>query len=208
MRLRVIFQKNEHMRYTGHLDLHRSWERTFRRAKLPLAYSQGYNPQPKINLAAALPLGFTSQGEVADFWLEEDLPLLEIELALLEVLPPGLEIVSLSRAEQKEASLQSQVAAAEYEITFLDPVSSLNEDIQAILAAESLPRERRGKPYDLRMLIEHLEILPADEKGRPRIRVCLTSRPGATGRPEELLEVLNIPVQAARVHRVSLLFEA
>jgi radical SAM-linked protein len=44
------------MRYTGHLDLHRAWERTFRRARLPLAYSQGFHPQPRLNLACALPL--------------------------------------------------------------------------------------------------------------------------------------------------------
>ena len=61
------------MRFTGHLDLHRAWERTFRRAGLPLAYSQGFNPHPRLNLASALPLGFTSEGEVIDVWLEQDL---------------------------------------------------------------------------------------------------------------------------------------
>jgi radical SAM-linked protein len=208
MRLRVIFQKNEHMRYTSHLDLHRAWERTFRRARLPLAYSQGFNPQPKINLAAALPLGFTSQAEVGDFWLEENRILEEIKLALLGVLPPGLEIVSLSQAEQKEASLQSRVSAAEYEITLLDPVEDLDGKIQSILNAESLPRERRGKPYDLRVLVEKLEMVRVGENERPRLSVRLTSRPGATGRPEELLEELKIPVEAARVQRVCLLFEA
>lgn len=207
MQIRVIFHKNEHMRYTGHLDLHRAWERTFRRAKLPLAYSQGFNPQPKINLAAALPLGFTSQGEVADFWLEETRTLEEIETALLEVLPPGIEIASIRQVEQKEASLQSRVIAAEYEITLLDPVGTLAEDLHLLLEAESLPRQRRGKPYDLRPLIEMLEMIPPDSKGRPRMRARLTSRPGATGRPEELLEALNIPVQAARIHRICLYFE-
>ncbi len=59
-RLRLTFAKTAAMRYTGHLDLHTTWERTLRRARLPLAYSQGFHPQPKIQLASALPLGFTS----------------------------------------------------------------------------------------------------------------------------------------------------
>jgi radical SAM-linked protein len=71
MRLRITFAKTEAMRFTGHLDLHRTWERCFRRARLPLAYTQGFNPHPRLNLAAALPLGFTSQGEMIDAWLEQ-----------------------------------------------------------------------------------------------------------------------------------------
>jgi radical SAM-linked protein len=206
MRVRITFCKNEHMRYIGHLDLHRTWERTFRRARLPLAYSQGFNPQPRMNLAAALPLGFTSEGEVGDFWLEQTLSVEEIQKALLPVLPPGLQILSISDAERSEASLQSLVRAADYMITLLDPHPTLAEEVQAILDAPGLPRERRGKSYDLRALIDHLELLPADEVGRTRLFTRLTSLPGATGRPEELLDVLNVPVEAARVHRLSLLF--
>jgi radical SAM-linked protein len=70
MRIQITFSKTGAMRFTGHLDLHRAWERTFRRAALPLAYSQGYNPRPKMNLASALPLGFTSECEVIDVRLE------------------------------------------------------------------------------------------------------------------------------------------
>jgi hypothetical protein len=91
-------------------------------------------------------------------------------------------------------------------ITLLDPHPTLAEEVQAILDAPGLPRERRGKSYDLRALIDHLELLPADEVGRTRLFTRLTSLPGATGRPEELLDVLNVPVEAARVHRLSLLF--
>jgi radical SAM-linked protein len=208
MRLRITFWKNENMRYIGHLDLHKAWERSFRRARLPLAYSQGFNPQPKMNLAAALPLGFTSQGEVGDFWLEEDLPLDEVRHKLEPALPPGLELISMCCAEPREASLQSLVCAADYEITLLDPLSALEEKVEAILKAVNLPRERRGKAYDLRALIEKLERLPPDDLGRKRLFVRLTSLPGATGRPEELLEVLEVPVEAARVHRTFLHFNS
>ena len=82
MRLRIGFAKNDLMRFTGHLDLHRSWERIFRRAGLPLAYTQGFSPHPRINLASALPLGFTSEAELVDVWLEAELPLDEIARTL------------------------------------------------------------------------------------------------------------------------------
>ena len=66
MRVRITFSKQGALRFIGHLDLHRLWERAMRRANLPLTYSQGFHPQPKISLAAALPLGFSSRGEVLD----------------------------------------------------------------------------------------------------------------------------------------------
>lgn len=78
MRLRLTFAKTDAMRFTGNLDLHRTWERTIRRAGLPLAYSQGFHPQPRLNLASALPLGFTSQFEMVDVWLENEMPLEQI----------------------------------------------------------------------------------------------------------------------------------
>ena len=90
MRLRSTFSKTEAMRFTGHLDLHRTLERTMRRANLPLTYSEGFNPRPKITLASALPLGFTSEAEVVDFWLKEDLPIKEISMALVKAAPPGI----------------------------------------------------------------------------------------------------------------------
>jgi uncharacterized protein (DUF2344 family) len=69
MRIRAEFAKTEAMRFTSHLDLYRAWERLLRRAGLPLQFSQGYNPRPKLQLAAPLPLGMTSQVEIIDFWL-------------------------------------------------------------------------------------------------------------------------------------------
>jgi radical SAM-linked protein len=206
MRLRITFSKTEEMRYTGHLDLHRTWERTFRRARLPIAYSQGYHPQPKINLAAALPLGFTSQAEVGDFWLEKDLALEEIEEALKKALPPGIKIEHVAVVEQREPSLQSQVESAEYIVTLLDKCSQFDDKQAEILGADSLLRERRGKPYDLRPLIEKLEKIEHDSFNRPRLRMRLAARSGATGRPEEVLDALEIPAQAARIHRTRIYF--
>lgn len=206
MRIRIEFAKTAHMRYTGHLDLHRTWERTFRRAGLPLAYSQGYHPKPKLNLASALPLGFTSECEVLDAWLEEDLPLEEVFKRLREAAPPGIHISAVQQADEREPALQVQVQAAEYVITLLDPPDNLVEKVEALLAAGTLPRERRGKPYDLRVLVQALTVLSPDEDGQARLFARLEAREGATGRPEEVLDQLGYDSLRARIQRTQLIF--
>ena len=202
MRVRVTFSKQGALRYTSHLDLHKMLERSIRRARLPLAYSQGYHPQPKLNLAAALPLGFSSRAEVMDMWLNEDVE--NIVSALQANVPPGLIILDSKAIDDRESSLQSQVIAAEYqvEITEADSGAGLNEKIASVLESESIPRVRRKKEYDLRPLIEELTL--NDEN---HIFMRLTAREGATGRPEEVLDVMGIPLENARIERTKLLFK-
>lgn len=217
MRLRITFSKQGALRYTGHLDLHKILERSIRRAHLPLAYSQGYHPQPKLNLAAALPLGFASRAEVMDILLTEDVD--DIVSALQAHVPPGLRILGAEQVDERAPSLQTQVVAAEYqaEITEAGGGAGLTERIASVLESESIPRERRGKQYDLRPLIEQLTLTPSPLSspqgallkgaGNPVIFMRLTAREGATGRPEEVLAALEIPLEAARIERVRLLFK-
>ena len=202
MRVRVTFSKQGALRYTGHLDLHKMLERSIRRAKLPLAYSQGYHPQPKLNLAAALPLGFASRAEVMDMWLSEDIE--NVVSALQSNVPPGLTILGSKTVDDREPSLQSQVIAAEYqvEITEVDTGAGLTEKIASVFEAESIPRVRRKKEYDLRPLIEELTLSDEDH-----IFMRLTAREGATGRPEEVLDVIGIPLEDTRIERTRLLFK-
>ena len=207
MRIRITFSKTTAMRYTGHLDLHRAWERTFRRAGLPLAYSQGFHPQPKLNLACALPLGFTSECEVLDAWLDATLPIGEIETDLAGAVPPGIRIHSLEEIDPRVPSLQTQVQSSEYQVTLLDPLPDLVGRLAKVLSASSIPRERRGKTYDLRPLIEEIKPLPDDTHGLARLAMRLAARESATGRPDEVLAELGVGIEAARVHRVKLYFQ-
>lgn len=201
LRIRITFSKTNAMRYTGHLDLHRAWERTFRRAGLPIAYSQGFHPQPKLALAAALPLGFTSECELADVKLERDISLSELQSALERAVPPGIIVHNLSVVDERSPALQTQVRSAVYRITLLDPVPDLSTRVADLLDAGTLPRQRRSKSYDLRPLVEDLQVVAENT-----LAVQLAAREGATGRPEEVLAVLDIPPEAARVHRLKLIF--
>jgi radical SAM-linked protein len=206
MRIRITFSKTEAMRYTGHLDLHRAWERTMRRAKLPLAYSLGFTPHPKITLASALPLGFTGEREVVDVWLEYDLPIEDIQAHLVYASPPGIEIRQVEQVDERSAALQTIVQASEYWITFLAPTPDLKSQVAGLLAALTLPRERRGKAYDLRPLILELECPPDDADGRQRLLVQMATRESATGRPEEIAALLGVAFQDIRVHRSQIIF--
>ena len=208
MRIRITFAKTEAMRYTGHLDLQRAWERTFRRARLPLAYSQGFHPQARLNLACALPLGFTSQCELLDAWLETPLQVDDILGALVGAAPPGIDITHLEEITERLPALQTQVISAEFVVTLLDAYPDLADRLEKLIQSQSLPRVRRGKDYDLRLLIEAIVTLPPDEVGRQRFHLRLSAREAATGRPEEVLAVLDIPLEATRIHRTALILQS
>jgi radical SAM-linked protein len=201
IRIRITFSKSGAMQYVGHLDLHRSWERTFRRSGLPLEYSQGFHPQPHLNLACALPVGFTSQCEILDAWLDQEQPLSDIRNAISQSLPPGLKILDLENIGLHAPALQTQVLSAIYAISFLDDIPDLSDRLQRVISAEHLPRLRRNKPYDLRPLIEDAVLIPGNNGGKRQLRVQLSARDSATGRPEELLAEMNVSFQDTHVHR-------
>jgi radical SAM-linked protein len=236
MRIRITFAKQGALRYTGHLDLHKLWERAARRAELPLAYSQGFHPQPKMNMAAALPLGFSSRCEVMDMKLEHDITLDDLPSRLNTTLPSGIQVMTVEQVDERAPALQTQVTSAEYEVTITEPIdrSELKRKVDCVIESESIIRERRGKMYDLRPLIEELKILESDgdaaapgfdtveKNARPtqppgatplsatgrgeKIFMRLAAREGATGRPEEVLDVLGIPFEETRIERTRLLF--
>ena len=203
MRIRITFQKLGALRYTGHLDLHKLWERAARRAELPLAYSQGFHPQPKMNIAAALPLGFSSRCEVLDMRLEHDIQLDGLVAKLQGTLPTGIQVTSVESVDERAPTLQTQVISAEYEVSLAeaDFGSEVKRKIESVLELESIVRVRREKEYDLRPLIETLELMDG------KILMKLAAREGATGRPEEVLDMLGIAFEDTRIERTRLIFQ-
>jgi radical SAM-linked protein len=205
MRCRLTFAKKEAMRFTGNLDLHRTLERTMRRANLPLTYSQGFNPRPKITLASALPLGYTSEYELADFWLDKHLSLKDIRRALKESAPPGVDLIDLVEIDLKEEKLQNTISSATFIITLLDPALELEDKVTKLVKAKEIIKEkfRKGKKrvYDLRKLIQEVKILPEDAEGRQRLEMRLRAGEGTTGRPDDVLTELELDPFTTRIHR-------
>jgi radical SAM-linked protein len=206
MRIRVIFSKLEPIRFSGHLDLQRLWERLFRRTRLPVEYSQGFNPQVRIQIACALPLGFTSNCELLDFWLSSNLEPSDITLALIKASPPGIRILNVEAVEQKSPPLQTLVIACNYTVTLLKPadINALRQNTNQFLASETIIRTRHGKTYDLRPLVESLAFSLLTEDA-PQFQMRLAARQNATGRPEEVLAALELDPLSARYHRTDLI---
>jgi len=215
-RLRIKFTKEGALRYIGHLDLHHIWQRSIRRAGLPLIYSQGYHPQPKIQIASALPLGYSSKAEVVDIWLEDiSFQTSEIRQNLEENAPEGITVLDVQEVDLRTPALQTQGDYAEYEVTILDeiPADELDLKLARLMDAESLVREKKKKKrgkvrtFDLRALILDLHRLPFDEKNE-RIYMRFTAQEGATGRPDMVLKEMEIPVEAVQVKRTALVFKS
>ncbi|MBI5823007.1 MAG: DUF2344 domain-containing protein [Chloroflexi bacterium] len=208
MRVRITFSKQGALRYTGHLDLHRLWERAMRRASLPITYSQGFHPQPKMSLAAALPLGFASRAEMLDVRLNDDIPVEDISTRLKNSLPVDIQIINIESVDERAPALQTQVLSAAYEVHLTEPVvgAELTRKVEALMMSESILRERRGKSYDLRPLIEMLSVV-TEASGKVWLRMTLAARDGATGRPEEVLNALEIAPEYTRVERTRLIFQ-
>jgi radical SAM-linked protein len=205
MRVQITFSKQGALRYIGHLDLHKLWERAARRAGLPLSYSRGFHPQPRISLAAALPLGFSSRAELIDMRLNEELHPREILERLKDNLPDGIRVGCVERVDERAPALQTLARSALYEARLASPADAgeLEGRIGRLLDRSSIPRTRRGKPYDLRPLVEELT-LTLEAHGEAVVKMRLAAREGATGRPEEVLEELGIPLEQARIERMRL----
>lgn len=208
MRARITYARLKSIRYVGHLDLQKVWERSLRRSQLPIAYSKGFNPQARLQIASALPLGFTSQCELLDFWLDAEIPSEVIKEKLTQSVPEGLKILQVNSIDEHTPALQTQVIANEYQVILLDwiPPEELTQRITVLLEEPQILRTWRDKPYDLRPLIETLTSSIATDKNCLDLR--LSARPMATGRPEEVLSALEIEPNTALYERVRLVLSS
>jgi len=212
-RLRIRFAKRAPLKYIAHLDLARTWERAFRRADLPVVYSQGYNPRPRFQIAAALPVGVTGSAELLDVWLSERRDPEQVLVRLREVLPAGLEVLGIEEVDLRAPSLQSQMRAADYVVILesTEPVAAIQTRIQELLAAPVLLRQRQHKgrlqSYDLRPLIQDLAVEQGPGAGQVTLRMHLQASPQGAGRPDEVLEALGLSLAAHTMERTRLCFE-
>jgi radical SAM-linked protein len=207
LRCRIRFQKFDTLRYTSHLDLAAIWERTFRRAGVRLVYSQGFNPRPKIHLAAALPLGYASTCELLDAWVESHLPDLPgLKDRLNHFAPSGLRVDSISLIDLRSPALQTLTHSAEYMIIVRESVdrSALQNQIDQLLAESTLMVQKGKRRVDFRPLIFSVEV-EASLAGELSIHCELAvSQQLGTGRPDLLLSLLDLDPLSADITRTVL----
>ena len=123
--LRAKFTKENYLKYISHLDLMRLFNRSFRRANIPIKYSKGYNPQPKFSIANPLSLGIESISEYMDIELDREIPVEDFIKQMNNELPKDIRILEGKYVEENN-SLDSLVAWAYYEIKFI--ANNLNDE--------------------------------------------------------------------------------
>jgi radical SAM-linked protein len=208
-RLRLTFSRGEEIKYISHLDLMRCWERALRRAEVPLAYSEGFIPHPRISLAAPLPIGVTSEAELMDITLQKPLSPYFFIQSLRKQLPPGIDILEVQQIPLMTPSLQSQVRYAEYRVVVKasQSVGEMQTAIASLLAAERLPwqhmRDTGPRYYDLRALIKHIWLVSGDGSTFT-LGMRLRCDPQGTGRPEQVSQALGLTEYPDSIHRTKL----
>lgn len=207
IRLRVKYTKLGKVRFVSHRDGARLWERALRRVDLPVAYTEGFTPRPKVGFGLALPTAAESLAEYVDLDLSRDARLdttdpgwddwlQELTGSLSAALPTGMDVVAIAERDAADGSLQESVTSTTWELTGWGPgpdlVEELDISLQRVLAADEVfvERERKGqrRTDDVRPLIRDLR-LRRDDQGPTVVADLVTI--GRALRPLELAELIR-----------------
>ena len=213
-KLRMWFGKIDEMALISHLDLVRLFDRAIRRASLPISFTGGFHPGPKISIASALSLGITSNGEIADFELTEEIDPEEFRTRLAEQLPVNVPIYKIEEVELKSLNASRIMDRAEYLITveaenpqwqtWLDGINNSQEIIW-----EKFTKSGNKKQINLRDRLFSLA-LESETGDRAVIRFTGSCRNDGTNlSPDNLIymleQVAKVEVQLLNVHRQQLI---
>jgi len=209
-RLRVWFRKGERVRFISHLDVLRYWERAIRRAGLPLSYSQGFTPHPKLAFAGPLPLGFTAEAEVMDVTLDERVDLEEFRERLSRQTTQDLEFVDAVEVPLSTPPPQALVLWADYRVDLPScPVEKAQAAVADFLARKEFPwteeRKEKSRTYDLRAAVASLAAEPLD--GGTRLTMRLRASQEMTARPEQLLAAILPGYEPAGICRTAIILD-
>ncbi|MDD3839059.1 MAG: TIGR03936 family radical SAM-associated protein [Clostridia bacterium] len=193
MRLWAKFTKKEKLKYLSHLDLVRTFERSFRRSRLPVTFTKGYNPHVKFAFASALPVGTSSTSEYIDIYLDSQLHALDVMNRLNCSLPDGIIVTDIKEVEADFPSLMSLIRGAEYKLTLTEPLikteGHINQCIVEMLNKKDVfidKKTKKGwKKVDLKPLI-----VSASYKNN-YFEIFLKTGSVANATPEQFIQALN-----------------
>jgi len=206
------FAKGDAVKYISHLDLMRALERGMRRARLPLGYSEGFNPRPRVSYASALSVGHTSDAELMAIALSEPMDPTEVRHALNAALPEGLEVLQAwTTPPHKSKTSLGEIDTAEYTVAIEGPLEDIDLEQRAaeFMAQDrawiTRVRDKGAKDMDLRPLVGAVTVARADARGA-ELRLKLRTGSAGGARAEEVLAELGISGRGfrVRIHRSGL----
>ncbi len=183
-RFRAQFTKTGPAILLGHLELSRLILRAFRRAEFPLVFSQGFHPMPRISFGPALPVGYESQAEYLDFFIQGNFSPNQMIPRLNEVLPPGVQILETKEISLKSPSISDNISNIKYLIQIPEIRPGYKESLEQFLQADyyEVFWEKKNRSIDLKSYIESVSTTDGQT-----FRVVVPTRKDANLRPEEAL---------------------
>jgi radical SAM-linked protein len=190
-RLRIRYAKRGRLRFTSHRDFSRAFERALVRVRLPMAYSSGFNPHPRISYAGAAPTGAASEAEYVEIGLAEIVDPAAVHAALAEALPDGLDVMEV--VESAGGSLADRLEASSWLIDLMSSYDDTAGAVAAFLAADEVLVERMTKKglrqFDCRAAVVSLEAEAAPSGSR--LRLLLRHGTPAV-RPDDVISGLTV----------------
>jgi radical SAM-linked protein len=194
-----MFSKLGPARYISHLDLMKAFERSLKRAALPVALTQGFNPHPVMSFAAPVPVGMDGEKEYLDMELTEAINSEQVKAALRDMLPEGLGVKNVRQVDQSAPSPMAVVNRASYEAVGWETdlsIDELNSAINEFLNSQQIIIERKNKKTNT---IKAVDIRPGiysmktsvSEQGVPQLKLELAIGSAANVRPEDVISALS-----------------
>lgn len=209
--IRVKYKKEDEMIFISHLDLQRLLQRAFRRAKINLSYSEGFNPHPKMSYGNALALGVESQGEYVDIEIEDDIEVKEFLERINQQLPDGIKFVKGQEIDPKTPSLSSIIVYGEY-IFNIDLEVPLSKEfvksrvLNFVKSKEIIitKKNKKGKKVevDIRPMIRNFDLVSLDDN---RVTFVSTIATGSKANLNinilipQILDMLNLDMDPREV---------
>jgi radical SAM-linked protein len=214
-RIRVKYAKQHSIRFLSHLEIIRALERAVRRAQLPLAFTQGFSPHPRISYGPALSVGISSQAEFMDLILTENVPGERLYDLLHQYLPQGLEVFAVKCIPVNSSSLTKIIDVANYEVTIRGAFSrSEPERYLKSFGREKIVVERKIKGRTVSFnLFDRLISLYGKVVSDSEMILDIISRIGNNGalKPEEVVEAFSrfcgVDLEILNIRRTGLFVE-
>lgn len=206
-RISFIFSRSRPLAYLSHLDMMRLFIRALRRSELPLAYSEGYNPHPRLNLALPLPLGVTASNEPGEVSFNENVSPDRFLQSMGKQLPDGLQLISAKELDQGVPSLAALVSAALYRAELKVATSceckteALQDALEKLLAREEIlaPRAAKKKSKAVKYINVRPFVIEAELESLPGgptvLKLLLQSGSQGGVSPAFLLEQFSLEVK-------------
>ena len=214
MKLRMQITKDRDIRFISHLEYVRTIERAIRRAKLPAAYSEGFNPHLKFSLASALGVGVVSYTEFVEIELAEPVEIEAAARALDKALPRGIRVLAADAVANNTAALMAEAAGASYVVTLpydkdiTEAVANYNDAVELLFKKAAPKRKEKFKEIDIKFYIPEIAVELKDGKTIFSFECKIT--PTGSMKAVDLLNALNeayaleLPVEMADIERHTL----